>query len=352
MNTLLAPKHFDILIYLVLWASRLRGFQRRWQQPHLRGPEWFFETPVQPGFYSGPGCALLRRYAWRMAIPCLIDVVTVAGFFLTRRGVWLLVATLVLAPVIHLNHLLNVARSEREALPWAVSEQTQPAPAVGFSLTPRRLRDYSNRTLEILFALGSLLPFLVLLHLYRTGRHNARTIFWTPVVYLYLQLGILLIKHAIVTWRAPVPLIQSAEHVEIRATLRRYYLLTCDLNRAVAVTGIVFWPVLLSLPQRLFLPFRETWGAVWLVLLIAAAIWTEIRRKQLVNLNLKARPVRLPDLSGNRDAARWPLCWQPGIPMLVLKNDWGYSLNLGNTLTFIGMAYLAGMAVLLFVVKR
>ena len=354
MTPLLVPSRFDVVIYLVLWASRLRGFQRRWQQPRLRGPEWFFETPVQPGFYDGPGRVLLRRYAWRMAIPCVLDVIALAGFLATHNGMWLLVAALVLTPAIHFNHMLNVARCEREAMPWAGVEETQPVPAVGFSLAPRRLRDYTSRTVEIVFALGSILPFAALLHVYRTvpARHDGRMVFGLPLLYIYMQLGILMIKRAIVTWRAPVPLVQSAEHVEIRETMRRYYLLICDLNRGAAVAGIVFWPIFLSLPQHLLVPAFAGWVGVWLLLTIAGAVWVEILRKRNATLALKARPVRLPDLSGNGSAARWPVCWQPGLPMLMLKNEWGYSLNLGNTMAYLGVAYLAGMAALLFVFRR
>ena len=352
--TSLDPQRMYSMLYLLLWISRVRGFQRRWQQPRLRGPEWFLDTPVQPGFYEGPGPALLRRYAWRMTLPCLIDVIALAGYSITHHSVWLLIAPLVLSPAVHLNHLLNVAYSQREARSWAVSEETRPVAAVGFSLVPRRLRDYTNPVVEVAFAVLTVASFAVLWYLYRTlpERHNPRLVFGTPAMYLYVQGGLLLIKRAIVAWRAPVPLVQSSEHVEIRETMRRYYLLMCDWVRISVVAGTAFWPILLTVPQRFFLPLSRSWGALWLLLCIAGAIWIEVRRKQLLTLRLKARPVRLPDLSGTREAARWPVCWQPGIPMLVLRNEWGYSINLGNTSTFLGMAYLAGMAALLFIVRR
>jgi hypothetical protein len=40
------------------------------------------------------------------------------------------------------------------------------------------------------------------------------------------------------------------------------------------------------------------------------------------------------------------MCYQPSAPMLILKGAHGYSLNLANTLTYIGAAYLAGLVVL------
>ena len=51
------------------------------------------------------------------------------------------------------------------------------------------------------------------------------------------------------------------------------------------------------------------------------------------------------------DLAKWPVCYQPSAPMLILKGARGYSLNLANTLAHLGAAYLAGMVVLIFFLR-
>lgn len=350
MNPL--QQNLNAVLYCLFWISRIRGFQRRWQQPRLRGPEWFFDTRVEPGFYRGHGRELLRRYALRMALPCVLDVIALTVVAFTHKSFWLLIATLVLVPVIHLNHLFNVATSQREARAYAVPDEVQTLPAIGLSLAPRRLRDFSNRTVEIVFALGSTLPFLVLAHIYRSvpGRHDAHMVFWIPSVYLYLQLGALLVKQIIVTWRAPLPLQQTAEHRDVRDQMRRYYLLMCDWNRGAAVVGIVLWPVILSLPRQRVTSFLNVWGALWLLLCMGGAVWIEFRRKQLAELAAKTRPIQLPTFMGT--AARWPVCFEPGIPLLLLQSERGPSLNLANTAAYLALAYLVGMSALLLLAKR
>jgi len=67
----------------------------------------------------------------------------------------------------------------------------------------------------------------------------------------------------------------------------------------------------------------------------------------LVRLALRARPVKLPDFLHQSEMARWPVCYQPSAPMLMLKGAHGYSLNLANTLTHLGAAYLIGLVALL-----
>jgi len=88
------------------------------------------------------------------------------------------------------------------------------------------------------------------------------------------------------------------------------------------------------------------WLAAWLVITVVGTFLVEIKRKQLVTVALRARPVRMPDFLHESDIARWPVCYQPSAPMLILKGAHGYSLNLANTLAHLGAAYLAGLVVL------
>ena len=43
-----------VILYVLFWVVRIRGCVRRGRQPRLRGPEWFFNVRVAPGFYEGP----------------------------------------------------------------------------------------------------------------------------------------------------------------------------------------------------------------------------------------------------------------------------------------------------------
>ena len=96
-------------------------------------------------------------------------------------------------------------------------------------------------------------------------------------------------------------------------------------------------------------------GPIWLlgflIIGIILGIWQEIRRKRMLVVTLRARPVNLPDLLGKSEALRWPVCYQPSAPMAVLKGVHGYSLNLANQFTQLGAAYVAGLVALLAVLR-
>src|SRR5580658_4429493 len=113
------PK-FILIFYLFWWASRIRGCFRRWPQPLLRGPEWFFNVAVQTGFYDGAGKTILLRYRMRMFIPFALDIPIVLAMLHPAHPqyfVWLLLAQ---AALIHLNHVYSVDIAERESRRFAI----------------------------------------------------------------------------------------------------------------------------------------------------------------------------------------------------------------------------------------
>jgi hypothetical protein len=338
-----------IMVYVLFMASRIRGCFRRWQQPLLRGPEWFFNVHVQPGFYEGPGKKILRHYWMRIFIPFALDIPFAIVAVVSGRYQWLGWLVLGSAVLVHLNHSYSVDRAERQARPHAVPEEEQPVATVAFSLTPRRLRDYSNRRFEWILALCNLLSIVLLVRYYSIvpGHHNLHLVFWLPAYFLYMQLGFLLAKQVVVAWGGPLPQAQATEHMKVREETRKYYVKVCDWSRASAAGALLMWPVLLSASPAHFNRIFGLWFVALMVVNVASAVWMEIKRKQLVKLGLSARPVKLPDFLHQSDIARWPVCYQPAAPMLVLRGARGYSLNLGNKLAHFAAAYLAGIIALL-----
>jgi hypothetical protein len=115
--------------------------------------------------------------------------------------------------------------AEREARRFAIPEDEQPAAAVSLSLRPRRLRDCTNPRLEWGLALSTLAAFLWLLRDYFAApdHRDLRYVFSFPILYLYVQMGLLFVKRVIVAWRTPVPRTQTAEHMRVREETRKYY---------------------------------------------------------------------------------------------------------------------------------
>lgn len=341
------------IFYVFFWLVRIRGCVRRGRQPLLCGPDWFFNVHVRPGFYEGAGKKLLHGYWMRMLIPFAFDVPIATAIFLSGRLQLLIWLILGLCALIHINHCVSVDLAERQARVFGLPENQQPTSSIALSLTPRRLRDYSNGKVEWGLALASVLALVLLLRYYFAApeHHDVRVVFGVPAALLYLQVGFLFAKRVVVAWRTSIPQTQVAEHVEAKEETRKHYLRMCDWSRASAVAGMLFWPVKLSMTPASFARVGSIWFAVWMGIGVALTIWVEIKRKHLANLAVRARPVTLPDLLGQPDGARWPLCYQPATPMLMLKGGRGYSLNLANSLAQLGAFYLAGWLALVAVLR-
>jgi hypothetical protein len=270
---------FLIFFYAFFWVARIRGCIRRNQQPLLRGKDWFFDVPVPLDFYSGPGKKLLHQYRLRMLIPFAFDIPVAAYIFTTGRLnnlVWLVIG---ISALTHINHLYSVDFAERQARHYALAESEPGSesacdhrPAIArSSLTPRRLRNFSNPWVEWTILICCTLGLGWLCGLYFASAYpDPRIFFGAPLFYLYVQLGLLLVKSYIVAWRTPVPQFNAAEFIELREKTRDYYLKVCDFNRVCFAFPLLLWPIVIS-----FSP-----GAahgllfVWLWLMFAATCQT------------------------------------------------------------------------------
>lgn len=342
-------KWIPVIYYLVLWGgARVRGTVRRWRQPLLRGPEWLFNVRVQPDFYEGPGRKILLHFRMKIFVSYLIEVPLTIVFFVRRDYMALASLIILISVFIHVFHVFNVHSAESQARQFAVPEAEQPVAAMALSLKTRRLRDYTNSRLEIAIAFCTIVAFTLLVRYYFSApeHHNFRLVFAQPIFWFYASLGILLAKVIIIAWRAPLPQAQMEEHMAVREEARNVYIKVCDRSRAILAVFILGWPFFLSAPGSMLEIIGIITLSVLLVLGIVLGVWQEIRRKRILALALRAQPVKLPDFSGQSEVSGWPLCYQPSIPMIVLKGVRGYSLNLANQFTQLGAAYLVGLVTL------
>lgn len=344
---------FSIAVYALFWLVRLYGCVRRARQPLLRGRQWFFNVPVRPEFYSGRGRRILHRYWLRMLVPFAVDVPVATAIFLSHRVSLLNALVVALAALIHINHVFSVDLAEREARRSGLAAPEEPITSTVASLERRRLRDYSNNRLEwtLAFVLLTCVAWLIRDYHQSSEYQNVRALFGVPAVLLYLQLGLFLVKLVIVRWRSPIPRVAANDHIEAQERTRRHYLATCDVYRAAGIVAMAFWaiqssPLLLNLDA-----FARIWLALALVAGIAVTIWMEVKRKKLAGVVSRAIPVALPQFIEQQSAARWPVCYQPSIPMLIIRGARGFSLNLANALSCLCVSYVIGF-LLLFALLR
>lgn len=265
----MSPKQFFVPYLIFFLAVQVRGCVRRWRQPLLRGPEWFFGVHVLPGFYTGAGRKVLQRYRMRMFIPLTMDILMVAGLY----GHLLLVGGMLVAQavLIHVNHLFSVDLAERQARPFAVPEDEQPVASLVLSLKPRRLRDYTNLPLEAAMALSSVvaLAWLVRYYLAAPNHHNFRLVFGQPALWLYAQAGLLFAKCVVVAWRAPVPQAHADEYLKAREETLKYYLKVCDWSRIQMAVAVLSWPFLLNVSPANLGRFARIWSVGWLAIAVS-----------------------------------------------------------------------------------
>ena len=348
----MSPNQMLILLLIFCAGVRVRGCFRRWRQPLLRGPEWFFNVPVQQHFYSGAGQKLLLQYRLRMLLPVALEAVLALGIFISGHLAYLAWLLLGISVAIHINHHFNVERAERLARNFAESEAERPVSAVVLSLTPRRLSDYSNPVVEGFIVVVSLAAFVWLLRYYlrSTGAFSLRVVVGGPVLLLYQQLGFLFVKYGIVTWRTPIPQEQAEDHLRAREVARKLYLKVCDWCRILIAVEIALFASIVTTAPALRMKVITVY---WITMLAATLLLTIVHEKgrlAVVKANLRARPMKLPDFAHAESSGRL-LCYQPATPMLLIKGAHGYALNLANRLTQLGAAYLAGL-IALFAILR
>ena len=320
--------HFLVVYYLLIWAVRIRGCFRRWGQPLLRGPGYFFSVPVSSDFQSGAARKILQHYRMRMFIPFVLDIPIAITIFIpgyVQYFIWLLLAQMALT---HVNHVFSVDIAERQARKFATAETEQSVASLVLSLKTRRLRDYSNLKLETAIALSTVIAIAALVRYYVAApeHHNVRMVFGGAAVLLYTQLGFLFAKWVIVAWRTPVPQAQAEEHLEAREEARKLYLQVCDWSRINSTVVLLLCPVLHYASPANRHRYLSMLFIAALAVAVVLSIWQEFRRKQVLAASLRARPMKLPELLSPSEPLRWPLCYQPAAPMLVLKGAHGYSL--------------------------
>jgi hypothetical protein len=281
------PDLYIVVFYVLFWAVRINGCIRRGRQPLLRGANWFFDVPVQPGFYSSAGKRILHRYWMRMLIPFAVDIPIAIAIFASGHLARLNLLILGLCALIHINHALSVDLARRQARRFAAPDDDQPL--IALSLKPRRLRDYTNPAVEWAVALTGIASFAWLARDY-PAIHDVRRLFAIPAFLLYLQLGMLYVKRMVVMRGTPV----AAEQIEAREETRKFHARVCDWGRMAMAAGILFWPVKLDASAGSSNRQVSIWLAAWMAIAVISTVWVEIRRKQLRSLALRARPVKLP----------------------------------------------------------
>lgn len=340
----------DVAMIWVLAA--LLGFRvlvliRFWRIPHTLVKDRFFGLPLAPSV-SQP---LLRRYHNLLFVSYLIDVccgLAIAGWGGTYSLLIEQVVALVLARICYSLIGIHIIR---QAKLRAVEGSWKPVRTVALMLTTRRLRDYVSIAFEILLPLFTAGTFALLAYqLWRNGEAeaNLRQSCTLAVLALYLQLGGLLIKHALVKWRWRMPGQRVDEYVRWREAVLRYWLWVCDYFRCVFTVGLLAFvaiDVLIATGAR-----DKTILMVRLIvaggIILAGILGFERQQKRLKPLWEALRPLEdfslPPEIIDNKEFFLGGICYfNAENPALFVPGPLVYAINMANRRTYLYAAYVA-----------
>jgi hypothetical protein len=328
------------LYYAFFLLIRIPANIGRCRIPLMRGPGYFFHTRVGPDFYAGPGRALLRNFRLRILLPFVLDAAALPLIYQSNHPRYLLYlafADMVLALT---NHVAAAKHAVRAAKPFEI-EPLEPVSAVAFPLTTRRVGDYTDTRIEWLLATVNIACLAILVRNYLNLPWDVDFLgfFHTPILLIYLQAGLLLLKRALVAGRTALPRDDAEQYLAWREGYRRLFLKSCDAVRLIFSACMAFLVIDAG---------RNVLIAATGVLLAGWVIWYSRQSRQFLELHARTRPVRMPDtLEPQTPPPSW-ICYRPDTPLSFIKGPKGYALNLGNRRTQIGVLYVGGLAALWF----
>jgi hypothetical protein len=348
--------------YLFVWVAKFWIVRRTLAAPRFHGPDWCFDCRVPDGFYLREGREMLRSLRYRIYLPMAVEAI--AGAVLWWQHQWL-AAFIALGVLYVLNPFYYTALLRgraRWAWKFAVYDQP-PVSSVAVAMHRRTLAEFQYPWLQwtLRVALAAALLLLAAVWM-RSGFSRGRIV--GPTLVLYAELGILLIKRALVEWRVSVtPSVNPERFIEWQDAGRRYFVFLCDYVRVLIVAGLLCW----SLAQAW--PPDWQWRPTRLHFLAAAAVIVWL--PATIHLfRLQARFVALArtlkvEMAGWRPAQASPpegvfhlfgrLCFEPEEPKALVRGPRGLALNASSKKARIYLAYLAGwsaMGTILLVLGR
>ena len=350
----MTPNQTFVLLYLFAFVMRVPRIVERLKAPMLRGPEWFFGAAVPADFLEGPGRAILRNYRWRLGIPWAIEIPLLAAILLLGGNkIAILTVLLVITLFTRFNYYWARQWAENRARGLAGAISEAPASAVTLSLAERSLSAYTERWVEasiILFTAGSL-AWLARLYAMPVDHRILRVVSGLTAVSVYLQVGLLLLKRAIVRSRSAAPADDPEQYLAWRDGLRRIATTVCDYSRVF----VALMPLLLEL-QMSTTPMNRAAAqtasfVVLIVVTLFAAVWEWRRRLHYLKVASRTKPAKFIVMPQIPDVGRF-VCFRPSFPALLLNGPGGYALNLASGTARVAGLYAAGFAALWIALVR
>lgn len=350
-----------LLTATMIFVVRVTSLRRLWRLPIKNGEDRFLAQPVGPGFYRAAGAELLRRYRVSVAVPLLLDIPLTAWLFVTQRYDFLFVSQFISMLVTVVVYNVIIAHFSYRAQAIAGAEQEPAATTMQLSMAPRRLRDQSNRTVELVILAAMLLAMGLLARTYLQSTadsgnqvsHLVRGGTVAVIWIVYAQIGLLLLKILFVRWRMPLPARRTDEFRQWRSGWLSYHLKVLDSIR-------LFCALMLLSGMWIKLSWKG-WSrdsvivacSLWGPGLIAYIIFLVRESRRLAALERELKPIEMVKefprgaIPQGRFLAGGLLYVNRDNPVVLVRSPQGIAINLAHPSAYVWAAYFIGLALLM-----
>jgi hypothetical protein len=337
----------------LLSGLRVASFIRFWRIPFVLGAEKFFGLPVAPD----ASMPLLRRYRLRLLLVNVPDALCALAAYLWSGLIGLAIEQIAAAIITRIGLTLIAIQTIRQAKLLAAEGSWKPIASIALSLETRRLRDYINRPFELALPLLTVVSLAIMAYFFRHAPSAngtaglARTLMIASLA-IYVQLGGLLAKHALVRWRMWLPGERTETYLKWREAVLQHFLWVCDYLRVtltVAIVSIVLFADLKAASARgAILPVA---AAVAAAIIVSGATGLGTRKRRLKRLWNELQPLEdfssPPEKIDSRDFFLGGLCYcNADDPALFVPGPLVYAINVANKRTYLYSAYIAGFVLL------
>jgi len=358
--TMLALLFFWLVLDVIILASFM-------YMPVLRDEEAFFGVRVSPEVYHGPGRRILHRY-WFWLVVTFLEVEAI-GLLVSIYRFQLPYARIASVLLLTSAGIIFYLIFYRQVKPFEIVDQRQ---RFASSLKVRHLGDYTSIALEVVIGALTVLPSLALIYYYpelpgripvhwnwrfepdRWADKSFGTVFFLPIIAIYLQGLFLLIKHGLLQVKMTLPAEHAEEYFRYKEESLNMNMKLMDRVRILmaVLKGTLALNIIFSAIER-FSSLRGiiavTVIATTSLLLILGAYYGH--RLVVINRNLKAVAGRVY-VQRETDAAHWYggglFYYNREDPALFVEKlvGLGYTLNLANKRVYIYLLYLVGLPLL------
>jgi uncharacterized membrane protein len=336
--------------------------------PILRREKAFFGVRVSRDTYEGEGRRILRRY-WLCLIASFValEAIGLLTAYYRRSAIYAVMTYVVTVPVV----LALYAAFSREVRPFRlVGDSTKFAT----SLRTRRLKDYTTLLLEALIVVLAVTPFVILVHYYpalperipvhwglggtpdRWATKSLSTVFLLPVLAVYLQSWLLLLKHDLVHAKMTVPAAHAELYFDAKEQLIKATTRMLDWLRSLVaillggVSMFVLFSTIESLRHWMSLANLLIWPIAGMLPVVA---FYYLYRFLSINNTLE-KATGNSNVRRESEAEKWSsgglFYYNPDDPALIVekRDGLGYTYNFAGNGIRIRMAFLAVLPVILF----